>query len=203
MRLHSVHTCWASLPWNLYHNTCPFAYFLASRGYHNLTWWQKHGDAIVILMLHHVSMLQNLQKAPLTAQHKWTCGTRSLCKVPKSPKAFQKYHWLDIAGPLLATWREWWSFSLCYLPLLILHCSLSTLVPQQDDSWWMASPRILANWLLLSVSPKGRPEVGEEPGWGRSPVIPSQHQCSVSWNSCVPPELKLCTGKTFLLGSTS
>lgn len=84
-------------------------------------------------------------KAFLTALHKCTCWTRSpwvvhwnLCHAPKSQKAFQKHDCLDIAGALLATLRVWWLFSVPYLLAFVLHCSLSPLVPQQTDLWWMA-----------------------------------------------------------------
>lgn len=42
--------------------------------------------------------------------------TGHLGNVYQSQIAFQKHHWLDITGPLLATWRAWWSFSVQYLP---------------------------------------------------------------------------------------
>ena len=54
--------------------------------------------------------------------------------------------WLD---PLLATWGVWWLFSVNYLPQCILHCCLSSLVPQQTEPLWMASPGHLTHWLLL------------------------------------------------------
>lgn len=91
----------------------------------------------------------------------------------------------------------WWLFSVNHLPSFILHHSLSSLVPKQCGPLWMASPRLLAK-----EKPRRRSLVGRE--WGQSSFsFTLQLQCLASWSSYVPPELKIHTRKSLLLGSSS
>lgn len=110
MRLHLILTCWGFLPQNLHHKTDRFAHFLTSPEFHNLTQPQKNTETPLWFWFPAISRcVRKLREASgrLSSQssmniyaepgaHAFFMG--GSCHASKSPKAFLRYHWLDISG---------------------------------------------------------------------------------------------------------